>query len=433
MFISTKNLILKLAIWMVSNLFVIIAFFFALYVNFFFKRIGKKPRIVWGSDPIINNSYWSKSMQQIGYISETFTTDFYSLINKRSDWDIILSEKYNWIIYPLKPYFAFIECLFKYDLFVLPFNGFFVGFTPVRFLQDKILKLANKKIIVIPYGSDSYVYRRIRSTSTLHGLMMSYPRSSRVQNKIAKNVDYWIKNADVVLPGTMGPDGFGRWDVLAPSSLCIDLNLWSKSIKNSVADGKEMKVVIAHCPNHKGFKGSEFIERAICTLKEEGYSIEYLILEKVQNNEIRRLFNEHVDILVEQIICTGHGFNAIEGMASGLPTISNLENEDYILPFRRWSFFNECPLVSGTPENLVDVLRKLISRPELRRELGRAGREYVEKYHGFDSAQYLFTNIINYIYGKKDSLINLYHPIFGDYTNRSPKIKHPLVNNRIID
>lgn len=433
MLLSTKNLILKLAIWVVSNLFVIVAFFCALYVKFFFKRIGKKPRIVWGSDPIINNSYWSKSMQQIGYISETFTTDFYCLINKRSDWDIILSEKYNWLIYPLKPYFAFIECLFKYDLFVIPFNGFFVGFTPARFLQDKILKLANKKIIVIPYGSDSYVYRRIRSTSTLHGLMMSYPRSSRVQNKIAKNVDYWIKNADVVLPGTMGPDGFGRWDVLAPSSLCIDLNLWSKSIKNSVADGKEMKVVIAHCPNHKGFKGSEFIERAICTLREEGYLIEYLLLEKVQNNDIRRLFNEHVDILVEQIICTGHGFNAIEGMASGLPTISNLENEDYILPFRRWSFFNECPLVSGTPENLVDVLRKLISRPELRKELGRAGREYVEKYHGFDSAQYLFTNIINYIYGKKDSLINLYHPIFGDYTNRSPKIKHPLVNNRIID
>jgi hypothetical protein len=372
-------------------------------------------------------------MQQIGYTSETFTTNFYSTINKRSDWGIIISEKYKWIPNPLKPFFAFIESLFKYDLFIIPFNGFFVGFTPIRFLQDKIFKLANKKIIVIPYGSDSYIYRRIRSTSTLHGLLMSYPESSRVQNKIAKNVDYWIRNADVVLPGTMGPDGFGRWDVLSPSSLCIDLNLWRKSIKKSAADGKEMKVVIAHCPNHKGFKGSEFIERAINTLKEEGYLIEYLLLEKIQNNEIRRLFNEHVDILVEQIICTGHGFNAIEGMASGLPTISNLENEDYILPFRRWSFFNECPLVSGTPENLVDVLRKLITRPELRMELGRAGREYVEKYHGFDSAQYLFTNIINYVYGKRDTLINLYHPILGEYTNRSPKIKHPLVNNRIVD
>ena len=423
----------KIGLWIISVLFVIIAYLCAFYIRIFLSKVFVKPRIVWGSDPIISNSYWSNSMEQIGFFSKTFTTDFYPSINKRSDWDFIISEKYKLIPPIFKPFFAFIESLFKYDVFFIPFNGFFLGFSPVRFFQHKIFKLANKKIIVIPYGSDSYVYRRIRSTSTIHGLMLSYPRSARIQNEIAKNVDYWIENADVVVPGIMGPDGFGRWDVLTPPPWCIDLNLWNKSNKNSIADGKEMKVVIAHCPNHKGFKGSEFIESAICALKQEGYLIEYLILEKVQNNEIRRFFYEHVDILVEQIICTGHGFNAIEGMASGLPTISNLENEDYILPFRRWSFFNECPLVSGTPENLVDVLRKLITRPELRKELGRAGREYVEKYHGFDSAQYLFTNIINYVYGRNDTLINLYHPILGEYTNRSPKIQHPLVNNRIVD
>jgi hypothetical protein len=100
---------------------------------------------------------------------------------------------------------------------------------------------------------------------------------------------------------------------------------------------------------------------------------------------------------------------------------------------KRWSFLNECPLVSATPENITDVLRKLITNPKLRTDLGRAGREYVEKYHGLDSAQYLFENVFDYIYGKKDSIINLYHPILGEYPNRLPKIKHPLVNNRIVD
>ena len=120
-------------------------------------------------------------------------------------------------------------------------------------------------------------------------------------------------------------------------------------------------------------------------------------------------------------------------MAAGIPTISNLEDETYTLPMRRWSFFDECPLVSATPENITDVLRKLITNPNLRSELGRAGREYVEKYHGLDSAQYLFENVFDYIHGKKDSIINLYHPILGEYPNRSPKIKHPLVNSRIVD
>ena len=138
-----------------------------------------------------------------------------------------------------------------------------------------------------------------------------------------------------------------------------------------------------------------------------------------------------VDILIEQLIF-GHGLNAVEGMACGLPTISNLEDETYILPLRRWSYFDECPLVSASPENLVDVLRKLITRPELRHQIGRASREYVEKYHGLDSAQYMFSNVIDYLYGKKESLINLYHPLLGEYPNRSPKIQHPLVKNNII-
>jgi hypothetical protein len=38
----------------------------------------KNPRIVWGSTPIINNSYWSRAMVKAGYRSETYTYDYYS-------------------------------------------------------------------------------------------------------------------------------------------------------------------------------------------------------------------------------------------------------------------------------------------------------------------------------------------------------------------
>ena len=74
----------------------------------------------------------------------------------------------------------------------------------------------------------------------------------------------------------------------------------------------------------------------------------------------------------------------------GLTTICNLDDDNILLPFRRWSYFDECPLVSATPENLVNVLQELITRPELRTKLGKAGRKYVEKYHGEDSADYLY-------------------------------------------
>ena len=372
-------------------------------------------------------------MEESGYKSETFTTDYYSTIHQRSDWDLILSEKYGWLVRPLKPFLAFAQSLFKYDVFFLSYDGFFIGATPLRRMQDFLFKVASKKVVLIPYGSDAFVYRRIRSTPWAHALLVSYPGPSRRQDFIANSLDYWNKCADAVVPGMMGPDGFGRWDVLASSSLVLDLEKWSPSVRNSTADGRSAKVVIAHSPNHRGCKGTEFVLDAVEQLERQGLDVELLLLEKMSNVEVNRILNEETDILVEQLIATGHGLNGLEGLASGLPTISNLEDEQYTLSMRRWSFFNECPLVSASPESLVEVLGKLVTRPDLRKELGRAGREYVEKYHGFDSAQYLFSKVLDYVHGKKQSLINLYHPILGEYPNRSPKIQHPLVKNQILD
>ena len=426
-----KKIVYKFVQLILSIIFIIVGVTGAIYVRFF--KSNEKKRIVWGSTPIINNYYWSKAMKNIGYQSECFTYDFFRSINKRSDWDRIIDEEYKWLPLFIRPYIAFNDSLFKYDIFVIPFSGYFIGHTLMKNFQSFLFKLANKKVIVIPYGSDSYVYRDVRSSSLIHGLLMSYPEAARKQESIAADVVYWVKNADCVIPGIMGADGFGRWDLLIPSTLFIDIDLWQQSNKKNFADGINSEVVIAHAPNHRGFKGSEFIIDAVNQLKSEGLKIEFQLIERMQNNQVRQKLETEVDILVEQIIATGHALNALEGMASGLPTISNLEDETYILPLRRWSYFNECPLVSATPENLVDVLRKLVTRPELRHQIGQASRKYVEKYHGLDSAQYMFTNVIDYVYGKKESLINLYHPLLGEYPNRSPKIQHPLVNNHIVD
>ena len=397
------------------------------------KNNVKNPKLVWGSTPLINNSYWSRAMAKKGFFSQTFTNTFYSVINDREDWDRVLMDEFRCVPIPAKPILAFIHSLFIYEVFFISYDGFFIGNTPICFLQAQILKIAGKKIVVIPYGSDAYVYRRIRSTSWIHGLMISYPQASKKQNSIARNVNYWNKHADAVIATGMGVDGIGRWDVIMPSSLALDLEEWSKSTRKSSANEKNQKVVVAHSPNHRGCKGTEFIISAVSDLQREGLPIEILLIEKKKNSEVRHILQNEVDILVEQLIFTGHGLSALEGMASGLPTISNLEDENYTLPMRRWSYLNECPLVSATPENIKDVLRKLVKRPKLRSHLGRASREYVEKYHGFDSAQFLFGNVLDYLYGRKDSLINLYHPILGDYVNRLPKIDHPLVKNQIVE
>ncbi len=412
--------------------FLLIAITTAVFARLEHRPI-RKPRLFFGSVPILNNAYWSRAMKEAGYPAETFTTDFYSTINKREDWDLLLSEEYaRWPVL-LRPFLAFLRVLRSYDILFISCQGVFIGFTPLWRLQAPLIKLAGKKTVVLPFGSDAYVYRNVRSTSLLHGLLASYPAQARIQSRIAAHVDYWCRHSDVFIPGVMNPDGLGRWDVLMPSHLFIDTTEWKPRVERRSGDGVNEKVVICHAPNHRGFKGTEFILDAVRELQQEGLLIELHLIEKMQNSEVRRVLTEEADILVEQIICTGHALNGLEGMASGLPVICNLEDDEYVLPLRRWSYLGECPIVSATPENIAQVLRQLVTRPALRLQLGQASRQYAEKYHGLDSAAYLFSQVIDHLQGRRDSLINLYHPLLSDYTKRSPKISHPLVNNRIAD
>lgn len=386
---------------------------------------AQSPRLVWGATPLINNKYWATAMKQGGYSSLTVMRNVYANF-KREDFDKVLDARLAVLAFEL------LNSLVKYDVFFISFDGWILGNTPFWRAESLLLRLAGKKVVVIPYGSDALVYKLIRSPTLLHGLMMSYPGASRMQNQIESKLQYWIKRADCVLPGIMAGEGFGRWEVLSPSILHIDESNWSPSAIKSRADGTDGVVHVVHTPNHRGVKGTEFLLHAVGVLKAEGLKVNLILLENLPNEQVREILMHKADILVEQLIL-GYALSAIEGMACGLPVISNLDEMDMGLAFRRWSFLDECPIVSATPEDIVSNLRKLITRPVLREELGRAGRGYVEKYHGYESAQYLFTNVVDYVYGRKESLINLYHPLLGEYSNRSPKIQHPLVNNRIID
>jgi hypothetical protein len=123
--------------------------------------------------------------------------------------------------------------------------------------------------------------------------------------------------------------------------------------------------------------------------------------------------------------------NAIEGMASGLPVIANLEDRSLTGVFRRYSFLNECPIASARPDSIFDVLRLLVTNPQLRQELGRAGRKYVEKYHSYATAQYLFGSIYRKFGGEDVDLMNLFHPLKSSYCRDKAVISHPLIENQI--
>lgn len=394
-----------------------------LYIKFVKK---KRQKILWGPIPMINYKYWSNAMKNAGYDSVTLVNGVYDIYDK-SDFDLYYEDivplflRFNQSICLL---YVFLYSIKNAKLINISFNGGYLGNTPLWRMEMFLYKLSGIKVVVAAYGGDFYQYSKIIDPSVKHVLLMSYPEMAKQESLIEKKVRYWTKNADAIVNGVQ-IDGIGRWSCLPVNALAIANDKITEQKRETDND----TITIVHSPNHRGFKGTEFIINAIEGLKAEGYKINFILLEKVPNSEVLRILREEADILVEQIIFSGYALNAIEGMANGVPVLSNLSNETYLQLFRRYSYLHECPILSTTPETIKENLRLLIENPSLRNELGMLGIQYIKKYHSEDAAQYMFGKIYNQLLNDVDEdLINMFHPLKSEYCQKE-KINTPLTEN----
>lgn len=425
--------IIKNVIYILLSLIIISVLLVISIYRFFIRK--NKNKIIFGTTPILNNKYWSNALKEVGIESETLMRRYYSNINNKEDFDkyfddlipVIMKKKY--IDEAAYLFFVWLYIIENAKFFVMPFHGivFKKYFWKVEYL---LFKINGIKVIVLPYGSDAYMYSKIKDPLLQHALLTSYPEAARNEKNIEKKVFFWSTYADYTINAYMGMDGMPRWDTPIFSFVQINTAKWKDNTSRSMNNGKNGLVKIIHSPNHRGFKGTEYLLHIVNELQEEGLKIELVLLENVKNSKVYELMQE-VDILAEQFIATGYALSGIEGMSSGLPVMANLDNKDYTEVFRRYSFLNECPILSTTPETLKDNLRLLITNPELRKELGELGRKYAEKYHSYEMAQHMFTHIFRKLDGEDIDLMNLYHPLKSEYVKNN-YIKTPLVNNRYI-
>lgn len=395
---------------------------------------GRRKQLVWGPEPGIGNKYWSQSMKDVGYDSVTLMSDNYG-INRREDFDLYYPD---FVPFPLPKglrwaigsCLAMVYVLRRASVIHTSYWGFAIGLSAFWRTESFFFRLSGAKVVILGFGGDIYLYSKVQDTSLRYGLLASYPGLARQESLTARRIEYWTRHADIILVGYM-IDGIGRWDVTTNSVYMVDTAAWQPKQHYEMHDGLSGPVKILHAPNHRGFKGTEFIIDAVEKLKAEGLHAELVLVEKIPNERMKTLMHE-VDILTDQCIMTGYALNTMEGMASGLPVVANLEHEAYTRVFRRYGFLDECPIFSTTPETLVDNLRTLVRNPELRRTLGKAGREFAAKYHSPQMAQYLFTSIYDKILDGKDvDLMNLFHPLKSDYVRRTPRVRHPLVDSKL--
>ncbi|HEV7565359.1 MAG TPA: hypothetical protein VGO31_05310 [Microbacteriaceae bacterium] len=396
-------------------------------------RGRRRALLVWGPVPIINNKYWSEAMREAGHESVTLVREYFSSINEREDFNLYYEDLVpRWMPEAtraaLAPYAAAAFVLRRAHVLHMPFSGGPLGGTPLWRLEAYLLKLAGAKTVLIPYGADLFIERRLLSESLRIALARMRTPNPLEEAAREQVVDYWQKRADVIVAG-FAFDGLTRIDAPVGNMIGVDVSTWQTPVRKAGADGRNGVVTVFHAPNHRGAKGTEEIEAAVAQLRREGLNIVVVPETRVPNREIRELL-ARADIHADQIIGPGYGLAAIEGMAMALPVICNLDDAVYTDLLREHSFLAECPIVSATPQTITAVLRVLASNPDLRLALGAAGRQYVERYHSYDAVRYVFESIYARLRGEPVDLKRLFDPAASGRARRRP-IEHPLENHHL--
>ncbi len=158
------------------------------------------------------------------------------------------------------------------------------------------------------------------------------------------------------------------------------VNLLDNKYKPSFPDTNPNRPVkVVHASNHRLFKGTHHLIKAINNLKQKGMPIELQIVEKIPNKMAFDIYRT-ADLIFDQCLVGFYGFFAIEAMALGKPVMSFLrKSQDYLLSH------NECPIIRTHINTLENDLYNLILNKDRLRQIGIAGRKYVEKYFSLNA------------------------------------------------
>jgi len=135
---------------------------------------------------------------------------------------------------------------------------------------------------------------------------------------------------------------------------------------------------VFHAPSNMGSKGTLIIRKAINSLKEKGYPIDWICLSGQKHNAILRSMSES-DVVIDQVnsLFGTYGLVSCEAMAMSKPVICSINQE-----FE--DIYKDCPILkiqNDDPREIENHLISLIEDNEFRKNVGRAGLRYVKNVH----------------------------------------------------
>lgn len=138
------------------------------------------------------------------------------------------------------------------------------------------------------------------------------------------------------------------------------------------------KPLIVHAPTRRGFKGTEFILRAIERLGGLTDRFEFRLIEGVSFAECTSIMKQ-ADVIIDQALMKTAGYVGLEAMAMGKIVVAGNDPEARAY----YEFGDELPVipVSRDPERLATTLLDVLENQDRFPDLAARGRAYVENHH----------------------------------------------------
>jgi len=341
-----------------------------------------------GPTPIINAPRHKEALLAAGYTAETFVDSVWLITDA---FDFRADLRLPGVLGVLRPYTLFVRSLFRYRCIYTYFSGGSLRTTSLLYWAEALLlQLAGIKTVIMPFGSDVQDLTLSPNRIFVARMARDYPTHRFLRTRIRRSVAAWSFFADHIIAGADWVDYLPYWDTLMVSHFAIDTTQWTAR-PSGAAGGRELR--IAHAPNHRAIKGTEALIRAVEELKAEGVPVELTLMEGRPNHEIRQLIAD-ADLVVDQLIVGWYAMFAIEAMAMGKPVICYLREDLRRLYLTEGLLGeNEPPLINADLLSIKETLRGLARDRGRLAEIGRAGRDYVERRHSIRAIGAVFDRI----------------------------------------
>ncbi|WP_274363644.1 glycosyltransferase [Paenibacillus thermotolerans] len=256
-----------------------------------------------------------------------------------------------------------LECAISYfDIF-----HYHTGYTIFKDKSDVLMALdAGKKVVMHHRGNDVRLPSKAKKLNPY-----VYTGDSQPEEQIKKNLEFFSKHLKAAIV-----QDYELYDYVCDyyqNVYVLPRLINTKEMLPRYETEKSHPPLIVHAPTSKLFKGTEEIIKVVKALQQE-IKFDFKLVELSTRSETLNWFQK-ADIIIDQILCGAYGNVSVEGMALGKPVVCYLRQDIQTrLP-------RELPIISANPDTLYGKLKYLVQHSEYRRQKGKEGRAYVEKYH----------------------------------------------------